>query len=367
MLRVMLVDDEPSAIKVMELLIRDFENIHIVGMYTSGEKALAAISEDKPDAVFVDMEMPRKNGLEIAAEVTDKHPDTDIVFVTAYSQYAVAAFETSAVDYLLKPVRKERLDKTVNRLEKTRRRKIRINDVNEQITIQCFRKFMIYISSGKPLRWRTRKVEELMAFFVHNRRKELSKEIIIDMLWPEIEVEKANMLFHTTMYNLKKALRQLEGRASLKKVNNGYRLYLNNTACDVDNFEKIMFSLRQLHEGSAEEFEKALSIYKGAYYEENGYLWAENKRFELQSKITALCMEMGRYYQRKALWEKAADVLRSILMIDVMNQAAYEMLVFIYSKLGNTGLMLQTYGQYQSMLEELGIMPKTLEELNKSK
>jgi len=368
MLRVMLIDDEPSALKVMEVLFRDFENIYIAGMYTSGEKALVAISKDKPDAIFADIEMPGINGLDIAGEVVDKYPGIDIVFVTAYNQYAVSAFEMSAIDYLLKPVRKERLDKTVIRLEKNKRRENRINPEREPelIRIQCFRKFAVYASPGIPVNWRTKKTEELMALFVHNRHRELSREAIIEILWPETEMKKANTLFHTTMYNLKKALKQLDGKAALKKVNGGYRLYLDDIACDVDDLEKIIIPSEQINDDNIKKLEEALKIYSGAYYEEDGYLWSENKRFELESKLIASCLEMSGYYQKKVLWEKTVGVLRSILKIDFMNQAAFERLVLVYSKLGNTGLMLQTYGQYKSMMEELRIQPKTLEELNKN-
>jgi len=117
MLRVVLIDDEPSALDIMKLLLSEFDEVTIAGMYTVGEKALASIERDKPHAVFVDMEMPGKNGLQIAGELTAKYPKIRIVFVTAYSRYASAASETSAIDYLLKPVRKERLESTITRLK----------------------------------------------------------------------------------------------------------------------------------------------------------------------------------------------------------------------------------------------------------
>ncbi len=148
MLRVMLIDDEPPALRNMELMLSDFENVHIAGMYTRGEKALAAIEKDKPDAVFADIEMPGKNGLDIASEIADKYNDIDVVFVTAYNQYAISAFEASAVDYLLKPVRKERLKNTVARLERRRSKGNNSDNEDRKIRIQCFGKFTIYNSWG---------------------------------------------------------------------------------------------------------------------------------------------------------------------------------------------------------------------------
>ncbi|NPV89325.1 MAG: response regulator [Firmicutes bacterium] len=119
MLRVVLVDDEPYALKIMELILSELPNVCIAGMYTAGEKALAAVEEDRPDAVFMDIEMPGKNGLELAKVLSGTHPEIKVVFVTAYNKYA-GAISAIGADYLLKPVRKERLEKALDRLGKGR-------------------------------------------------------------------------------------------------------------------------------------------------------------------------------------------------------------------------------------------------------
>lgn len=120
MLRVVLVDDEPSALKNMELILSEFPDVLVAGTYTAGEKALAAIEQDKPDAIFLDIEMPGKNGLELAQELSGAHPEIKIVFITAYGKYMREAYEGVATDYLLKPVRKFRMEKTLDILSNTK-------------------------------------------------------------------------------------------------------------------------------------------------------------------------------------------------------------------------------------------------------
>ena len=365
MLRVMLVDDEPSALKVMELILSKLGNVLIAGMYTSGEKALACIEEDRPDAVFVDIEMPGKSGLDVAEELTDKYPEIRVVFVTAHNKYAIEAFDASAMDYLLKPVRKERLEKTLARLEKSGKHKPDHSGGSKGLRIQCFGKFTVYTPSGTPLGWRTRKTEELMAVFVHNRYRELSKDRIIDLLWPEFDAEKAGVLFHTTLYNLKKALGELGGGIELVKTGSGYMLYLHKIDCDIEELEKRLDGLGMVRDGNIGEFEEAVALYTGAYYEENGYQWAEGKRLELQNRLTAVCLDMALYYQGKAQWEKAADALESLLRMDDMYETVYEMLMRCCRKMGNAGRMLQTYDRYRAAMKELNLRPQNLEELCK--
>lgn len=101
-------------------LLRELANVwpelEVVATAEDGGEALEAIATHQPDIAFLDIRMPGLNGMEVAAATADASPHTLVVFVTAYDQYAVDAFERGAVDYLLKPVTTERLTQTVNRL-----------------------------------------------------------------------------------------------------------------------------------------------------------------------------------------------------------------------------------------------------------
>ncbi|NPV89326.1 MAG: response regulator [Firmicutes bacterium] len=363
MLRITLIDDEPSALKNMEHILSELPHVWIAGMYTAPEPALAAIEEDRPDAVFVDIEMPGKNGLELAEELADRHPKIRVVFVTAYNQYAIAAFEASAVDYLLKPVRKERLEKTLARLVKNEEHEPVVSERDQRIKIQCFGKFEVSSSAGAPLSFRTRKTEELMALLIHLRHKVLSREKIIEALWPKFDAEKAGVLFHTTLYNLKKAIGELGGGVELKKIAGGYSLRLSDAACDAEELEKRLADMGRVHDRNIDEYEEALSLYTGAYFEEDGYQWADGKRLELQNVLAAACMDMALYYEGKALPEKAADAVDILLRIDDMNEAAYETLIRCCRRMGSTGRMLGAYDRYWSVMKELGLPQKSLENI----
>lgn len=114
MLQVILVDDERCVLE--ELAYRLEDKVSIVGKFTSSLAALKRVVALKPDAVFLDIEMPGLNGLQTAVEILSLLPETAIVFVTAYSHHAVKAFELNAIDYLIKPIQPERLNKTLDRL-----------------------------------------------------------------------------------------------------------------------------------------------------------------------------------------------------------------------------------------------------------
>ncbi|MGL3821213.1 LytR/AlgR family response regulator transcription factor [Sphingopyxis sp. R3-92] len=118
-LRVLLVDDEPLALRRLETLFGDIDDVEVVGTASTGEEAEERIAALKPDLVMLDISMPQKSGIRVAADlVADPRPE--IIFVTAFEQYAPDAFEVDAADYLLKPVRFDRLRQAVERARRRR-------------------------------------------------------------------------------------------------------------------------------------------------------------------------------------------------------------------------------------------------------
>ena len=114
-IRTLLVDDEKLAIQGMQLRLAEFEDIEIVDTCLNGREAIRKIKTLKPDLVFLDIEMPGFDGFSVVKGVMDIEPPL-FVFVTAYSEHALKAFETQAIDYLMKPVDKDRLADTLARI-----------------------------------------------------------------------------------------------------------------------------------------------------------------------------------------------------------------------------------------------------------
>ncbi len=113
MIETLLVDDEELARRELREILSAESDIKIVGEAANGLEAVKAISELRPALVFMDIEMPGLNGLEVAASLSDAPV---LVFITAYDQYAINAFEVNALDYLLKPLIENRVHKTLERV-----------------------------------------------------------------------------------------------------------------------------------------------------------------------------------------------------------------------------------------------------------
>jgi two-component system response regulator AlgR len=119
-LRVILVDDEPLALERMQMLMARVTDVAVVGTSSSGEAALRLTEGLRPDAIFLDIAMPGMDGIDVARMLGKLPSPPKIVFVTAFESFAVAAFDVEAVDYLMKPVRPERLQRAVERVRNHR-------------------------------------------------------------------------------------------------------------------------------------------------------------------------------------------------------------------------------------------------------
>jgi len=129
--------NEKPARDLIKLYMTDFQELELIGEYTNGFDGLKGINELKPDAIFLDVQMPKLTGFELL-EVLEHDPE--VIFTTAYDQYAIRAFEQSAVDYLLKPFSKERFSEALGKL--AARIKNRVEAANSDNGIERIRQHL---------------------------------------------------------------------------------------------------------------------------------------------------------------------------------------------------------------------------------
>ena len=127
-IRTILVDDEPLAIQGLQLRLEPHEDVEIIDTCSNGREAIRSIKTHKPDLVFLDIQMPGFDGFSVVQGLMEMEPPL-FVFVTAYSDHAIRAFEAQAVDYLMKPVEEARLADTLDRVRQRLAEKGRADEV----------------------------------------------------------------------------------------------------------------------------------------------------------------------------------------------------------------------------------------------
>ena len=294
-MRTILVDDEPVILEEIKAMLEENRNIEIVGAYTEPLEAIHEISVTKPDWAFLDIEMAGMSGIELAEKLSAINPDMDVLFITAYNHYAAEAFEVNAIDYLLKPLRPERLNKAIDRLLKNRKNKPESPDIS--CKIRCFGSFEVIVGNN-PIKWSRSKTKELLAYLLQHEGRRLEKYRLCDALWPEHDPDKVLAYLQTSVWTLRKSLKEAGcTQVKIEFAGDRYILRLSAVDWDLGEFERQykMF----IQSGSLEAAKKAIQCHSGDYLEGEDWLWADIPRERYTLKYNELSKEIRPVNGRK--------------------------------------------------------------------
>lgn len=357
MFHVIIVEDEKPILDLMKNMIGQNPHYTILGAFTHPLEALDSLSRLKPDVAFLDVEMPKMNGLTLAQKINELSEHTKIIFTTAYKDYALEAFHVQAFDYILKPVTKAAIERVTNRLIKQHRPEIPAEQRVRQASIRCFGGLEVRNLKGVPVHWPTRKTEELFAYFLCHPEMEFNKWHLADLLWPDMEEDRASHNLHNTMYRLKKLLKEQEIGMEIRKVNEGYIMDIGNFVYDVLEFERYHESVPERGHDTAQK-EHLLSLYKGPLLERKDYLWKASLEKRYIKQYTT--MVRGLIQQALAVqdWEKAEQRLEQYLSVYPLDEEMNLSLLQIYENSGRKKQMMKHFVQFESEYRlEMGIEP----------
>jgi len=350
MLTALLFDDEKLALKALEKQLNNFDNITVTGMFTTYEGFIKKVKDECPDIAFIDIKTPYKSGLEIAQELKSIDSKIEIVFVTAYREYAYVAYEIEASDYILKPAGKKRLKRVIDKVQmgKSSERQKKA----PEIFVKTMKKFEARNKTGDIIKWRTKKVEELLAYLVQHKGQEVDSGTLIEALWPDAGIEKAKKLLYTNMYYLRKNLAPYGVKINIK--GRKYILPKEKVQCDLDHLTNSIDKIITSHQ-FPQSLEDFFALYPGGYLEENDFKWAEEKRNELESRFINTVLKTAEYFIEHNRLFDAELSLKRLIRIYPGNEYPYKMIMQTYRLMNDRQGLAETYKSYCKMMQELGL------------
>lgn len=226
-IKTILIDDEPLALEELALMLAKHPTIEVIGTATNSIEAISAINALKPELIFLDINMPERSGFELLEDL-DEVPH--VIFVTAYDQFAIKAFDVNALDYILKPINKDRLADAINKIEKV---ESPTKNKEEKLSIDK----RIFIKDGDK------------CFFVP-----LSEIFLIESVgnYARVYYENKKPLLHKSLNYLEEKLPDTHffraGRQhiiNLHFIKNIHPFFNNTLQAEMQNGEKIDISQRQ--------------------------------------------------------------------------------------------------------------------------
>ena len=353
-MKVIIVDDEPLALRHLAQELERIGGLNILGQYRNPQLALERITQEPMDAVFLDIQMPGVNGIELAERILQLYPHMAIVFVTAYDEYAIKAFELNALDYILKPIQHERLQKTIQRLGKQAPLEAVAarNADPENGLIHSLRSLQLELAGQKPLtlRWKTVKAQEIFAFLLHHRGTVVKKQVLLDQFWPGIDWKKGITQLYTTVYQIRKVINEEKMSVQIVNCDEGYLLEMNGTRLDVQEWEANLNTAPPLDPETLDVHLSVLQQYRGDYLADHHYLWAETERIRLRGKFLQHAHDIFRFFVERNQLTQAVSHYLHVQKILPSEEALYYELRRLYAKLGDRFSVEKQYDLLVSML-----------------
>lgn len=323
LIQVIAVDDEPHALRRVGKLLESIEGIQVAKLFDKSHDMLdyALTATDPIDLVLLDMEMPGLHGLQLAHRLRELRPDIQIGFLTAYEEYARDAFDVEALDYLLKPVTKDDLERTIGRyLKRIGTNRSDGATTEDGISIRALGPFAIETAQGENVKFRNSKSAELLAYLYHHGGKSVSKAQIMDDIWYGRDVERTQVNLHSTVYQLRKDLEPsgLSDRVEQSKTAGGsYRLSGEIARDDVRLFEQQYQLYKQ--SGSMTHVLRAVQLYGDGYLAGSGYGWAAPRQAELELQFEELLEAMIDVYIEQNRYDIALFPMKKLAQMQPLD------------------------------------------------
>ncbi|MFN2746768.1 MULTISPECIES: response regulator [Bacillus] len=354
-MKALIVDDEELALLHFKVMLERTNFFQSIATFQDPVEVLEYSVLDV-DVVFLDIEMPGISGIELAEALQSMNDDIQVVFITAYNEFAIKAFELNAVDYLLKPVDYDRLLKTVERIKTNGRNSA--EKTGAHFFIQCFGSLQFYevIKGDKtymPVKWRTSKAREVYAYLLHHQGRVVSKDTLIDLFWPNFDFSKASTQLYSTIYQIRKLIGRLPFSQSIDKTETGYILRLSDAKIDVIEWEKSIKEIPPLNPSAVNRHMELLKAYENHYFMEHGYLWAEPEKTRLTQLWLGKAYELIEYLIDEKRYSQAMDVCMQIDKIEPCDSKMMQYKIQLFNKTGKVEEAIKEYQRYKRMKDQM--------------
>ena len=247
------VDDEPLVLQLTLSLFRDLPGFQEVEGFAGPLEALDWLENHTPDIALLDIDMPGMNGLELARRIRDMHPDTAVIFLTGYLEYALDAFQLHASGYLMKPINREKLASEVEYALSGRNRGKASN-----VFAKTFGNFDLLVD-GRPLVFKRSKSKELLAYLVDRHGGNVSRPEAFAVLWEDTFYDRAMQKQMDVVIRSLRSTLEEAGVGEIFEIQSGWMRILP---------ERMDSDLFRFLDGNRE----AIQEYRGEYM--SAYSWA---------------------------------------------------------------------------------------------
>ncbi|MEC0227931.1 response regulator [Paenibacillus alba] len=363
-MKVILVDDELTMHLILRKMLLKLPGIDVAGAFTDTKSAASFLSENADIGLaFVDISMPGGSGMEFAANMEALHSPVQIVFVTSHKEFALKAYELSVLDYLVKPVSQERLQRAVNRALANQRVKYTPSrpDTDSagtgRIVLTMLGDVVVSNEAGR-VKWISRKCAELFAYLLLYRGKRIPRSRLVTDIFGGMHQSNAENYLNTTVYQLRKSLEPLGMRDVVRSENDGYALELKDPAIDFVEFEMQAEKLQPIEPGNVDTALQVERLYTGDLFGDKAYVWAIHETERYTELYASFVKRLAAVLISLSDSTAASKLLLKLNERNPLDESVIRYLMMIRELTGDKKGLTALYTDYVRLLSrELGIRP----------
>lgn len=362
-MRVILVDDEPAMHLIMRKMLAKLPDVEVAGAF-SDTRSAEAFLEGRPDVelAFVDVSMPKESGLAFASRMESAAERLHIVLVTSHKEFAVDAFELSVLDYLVKPVSQERLERAVNRALAGRRALLSPAssdaDSGADKPIVTALGDVVIRNGAARAKWMSRKSAELFAYLLLHRGSRIPRSRLVAEIFAGMSPGSAEAYLNTAVYQLRKSLEPLGLREAVRSENDGYALELGDAQVDCAAFESGAENLQTIGADDAEAALRTERLYTGDLFGDKAYVWAIHERERLAELYASFVKRLVETLLEREDFPGAAALLAKLHARNPLDESVVRLSMRAHAAAKDKKALTARYTEYVRLLgRELGMKP----------
>jgi two-component system LytT family response regulator len=361
MMNVMLVEPDLTALNDLYLFLHRDLRFRMISRCADPSIVWAEYQKMRPDVVFLNIDLPNSNGLTLAEKIRRKYSQTIIVLLSADPSLALSAYQVFPLDFLVKPVNKARLQRTIDRIFQ------KISRMEDQspakrdhsIYVRCFGQYDV--STGKDraeqLRLPTRQTRDILAFLLTRYDQTVTRDEILENLFHNHTDIKSINLLHVTIYKLRQALRSIASGQSGISITGLYRIQVAEGICDLVDFARMIRRNPPIDADNIAEMVRISSLYRGPCFEQEDYPWAEELRAEMEVAYECLLLRIAAFRLAQRQIAQSEETLKILVKANPYSEDGNCALLDLYLKNDNRRKFVSHFETYNRILtEELNVM-----------
>lgn len=357
-MRAILIDDDKAMLIILQRLLNRIEGVTVTGSFQHAADAVEWLRAEEADLAFIDIQMAgERDGIELARQLSEHQPYLKLVFVTSHMEYSLDAFDLGAFDYLVKPVRFERVEQTIRRIVRERTMLASSSSRSNRLTVRGLGGLQVSSSKGE-VKWMSAKSAELFAYLLMHRDQGAAIDRILEDLFDGMPSRQANTYLNNAVYQLRQTLKQHGFDPAVVSLNRRYKLLPDVVDADFISFENRMATFGEIAEWNVEQACETDRLYRGDLFEETGYLWSMAEKERLSAMYRRFSYRLGDWLLAEGQMELAFPIVNKLAARHETDETANALLLRFYAAARDRNAVVAHYNKYAKLvLEELGLSP----------